>query len=150
MIRFLPAAAARWRTSKVAIIVVATPVTRVSGLPALNVSTVCSRQGTPTFFLIRSITCCAVREFSCVDAERFSSITDAKIIASLLAMDLFMAIISTPRRDYAWKTLDLLSSVGGLLQFFGGLYHWRRSMNSMRYERMKIAARGQGKAVSLP
>ena len=36
-------------------------VITVSGLPALIVSTVCARQGTPTFFWIRSINCRAVR-----------------------------------------------------------------------------------------
>src|SRR5262245_26451219 len=132
MIRFLPAAAARLRTSKVAIIVVATPVTRALGSPALKVSTVWSRHGTPTFFLIRSITCWAVRSFSCVDAERFIRITHAKIIASLLAMDLCLSIICTPRCDYKRKALDLSSYIDGLLQRFGGLYHRLYSINSAR------------------
>src|SRR5580704_15572070 len=40
--------------------VVATPVTGVSGPPALKVSTVSLRHGTPTFFWMRSTTCPAV------------------------------------------------------------------------------------------
>jgi hypothetical protein len=48
--RFLPEATARCRTSIVAIMVVAIPVTRASGFPVLKVSIVCSRHGTPTFF----------------------------------------------------------------------------------------------------
>src|SRR6185436_19319382 len=40
--------------------VVAMPVTIVCGSPALNVSTVVSRQGTPALARIRSTTCCAV------------------------------------------------------------------------------------------
>src|SRR5713226_9617562 len=42
MIRFCPLVAARCKTSSVAIIVTAIPVTRVCGSPALNVSTVFS------------------------------------------------------------------------------------------------------------
>src|SRR5579883_778189 len=60
MIRLRLAAAARCNTSNVAIIVVAIPVTGVSGEPALMVSTVSLRHGTPTLSLIRAITCAAV------------------------------------------------------------------------------------------
>src|SRR5437899_10041754 len=52
--RFLPDEAARSSTSYVAIMVVAIPVTGVSGSPALKVSTVWSRHGTPTWPLMRS------------------------------------------------------------------------------------------------
>ena len=43
-----------------AIIVTATPVTRVSGSPALKVSTVSACHGTPTCDLMRSTICAAV------------------------------------------------------------------------------------------
>ena len=59
--KFRRAADARFKRSSVATIVVATPFTTVSGLPALIVSTVCARHGTPTFFWIRSINCPAVK-----------------------------------------------------------------------------------------
>jgi hypothetical protein len=58
---FFPDAAARWSTSKVANMVVAMPVTGSSGSPALKVSMVSARHGTPTCCLIRSTTCLAVR-----------------------------------------------------------------------------------------
>src|SRR6266853_970699 len=64
MTRFCPLVAALCRTSSVAIIVTAIPVTPVCGSPALNVSTVGSCQGTPTCVLICSITSFAVRVFS--------------------------------------------------------------------------------------
>src|SRR5258708_3485930 len=64
MTRFCPFPAARCRTSSVAIIVTAIPVTPVCGSPALNVSTVGSCHGTPTCVLICSITWFAVRIFS--------------------------------------------------------------------------------------
>src|SRR5271170_2698711 len=63
MIRFLPDAAARCNTSKVAAKVVTMPVTGVFGLPALNVSTVPFFQEPPVWALMRSITCRAVRVF---------------------------------------------------------------------------------------
>src|SRR6266542_3505372 len=60
MTRFCSAAAARRSTSKVAMTVVATPVTTVAGSPALKPSVVVSPHGTPTLARIRSTTCCAV------------------------------------------------------------------------------------------
>ena len=47
MTKFRPDFAARFSTSKVAMPVVAMPETAVSGLPALNVSTVSVRQEMP-------------------------------------------------------------------------------------------------------
>src|SRR5262245_46202233 len=63
--KFRFAAAARFSTSKVAPIAVAIPVTIVSGLPALIVSTVCSRHGTAAAFLILSMTSWAVNPLCC-------------------------------------------------------------------------------------
>src|ERR1039457_6467888 len=57
---FFPAAAARWMTSSVAIMVMAIPFTTVSGSPTMILSTVCSRHGMPMLLLIRSITWAAV------------------------------------------------------------------------------------------
>lgn len=59
---FFPAAFARLHTSSVAIIVVAMPLTGVSIVPAIKLSTVCCRHGIPILALIRSITVPAVNE----------------------------------------------------------------------------------------
>src|SRR5882762_3302804 len=69
MTRFSPLAAARCSTSSVAIIVTAIPVTRISGFPALNVSTVSAFQGTPMCPRIAAITSRAVGLFSCTPAR---------------------------------------------------------------------------------
>src|SRR5436190_891725 len=60
MMRFLLEATARRRTSRAPPNEVAIPLTTLSGLPVFMVSTVFSRHGTPTFFLMRSITSPAV------------------------------------------------------------------------------------------
>ena len=68
--------------------VVAIPVTTVSGSPALNVSTVVSRQGTPTPALIRATTCCAVIPGFCARARP----ADASVAAPAMTN----ALLDTP------------------------------------------------------
>ena len=68
MMKLRPAAAARSRTDIVAMTVVAMPRTAVSGLPALNVSTVSVRHVTPRFAWMRSTTRLGVSE-DCVAAR---------------------------------------------------------------------------------
>src|SRR5579883_1242651 len=72
-----PAAAARSTTSKVAIMVVAMPRTGVEALPDLMVSTVGSRQGTPTFLWMRWMTSPAVRVAACDCAAAEACTADA-------------------------------------------------------------------------
>src|SRR5271165_6904785 len=69
MTRLRPWAAARCRTSMVAIMVTAMPVTRVSGLPALKVSTVSECQGTPTWDWISAMTSRAVGAEFCAGVK---------------------------------------------------------------------------------
>ena len=60
MTRFAPDFTACCSTASVAIDVVTTPVTTVEGSPALIASTVSAFHSTPMFFLMRSISSCAV------------------------------------------------------------------------------------------
>src|ERR1700732_5519899 len=77
MTKFNPFADARWRTFMVAIMVTATPVTTVSGFPALKVSTVSFFHSTPTCFLISSTNSRAVTLPCCATATELSENTMA-------------------------------------------------------------------------
>jgi|HubBroStandDraft_6_1064221.scaffolds.fasta_scaffold1088400_1 hypothetical protein len=78
-IRFAPTFTALPSTSNDASAVVTIPVTVVEGSPALNVSTVSGFQPTPMFFLIRSMTSCAV---TALPIERASGVAATPVAIS--------------------------------------------------------------------
>src|SRR3954463_9312226 len=81
MMKLSPFAAARFKTSSVAIIVTAIPRTGVFGSPDLNVSTVGVGSVTPDCLRIRSVSCAAVGDAVCAGDVDAATGTNAKALA---------------------------------------------------------------------